>query len=265
MNYYEVLGVSETATDKEIKKAYKGLVKKYHPDVFKGEKSLAETKIKEINEAYETLSDIVLRSEYDKSLFVPSFSDDDLDYSSDNSDVLKRYEDLYKYDYYKQRYTTNYYGVSRDDLRSNKVKVSSANSKVNDSDFILGSKSRFILVIGLGMVFLLIVLLWLLSYLGSLMSSNSNRTNMGSRYDVYNLPYIYFDMSFDEVKDLLGSPDSTENKNGLLYAYWGESYIIFNNDNLVSGWRNNGDFYTDTVTGEQSKKIFDLYNSLQSF
>ena len=56
MNYYDILGISTTATNAEIKKAYKTLVKKYHPDVFDGDKSVADSKIKQLNEAYEVLS-----------------------------------------------------------------------------------------------------------------------------------------------------------------------------------------------------------------
>ncbi|MDR2400021.1 MAG: DnaJ domain-containing protein [Deferribacteraceae bacterium] len=64
MNYYEVLGVPKTATQEEIKKAYRALARKYHPDVNKNDKS-AETKFKEISEAYATLSDADKKSQYD--------------------------------------------------------------------------------------------------------------------------------------------------------------------------------------------------------
>jgi len=63
-DYYEVLGVSKEASQPEIKKAYRKLVKKYHPDVNK--ESNAEEKFKEVQEAYEVLSDDSKRSAYDQ-------------------------------------------------------------------------------------------------------------------------------------------------------------------------------------------------------
>lgn len=58
MNPYEVLGVSENASDEEIKKAYRELVKKYHPDKYVNNPlaDLAAEKIKEINLAYDTIT-----------------------------------------------------------------------------------------------------------------------------------------------------------------------------------------------------------------
>jgi len=64
-DYYEVLGVDRNASDAEIKKAYRKLAKQYHPDVNPGDKA-AEAKFKEINEAYEVLSDPQKRARYDQ-------------------------------------------------------------------------------------------------------------------------------------------------------------------------------------------------------
>jgi DnaJ-class molecular chaperone len=64
-DYYSTLGVAKTATEKEIKQAYRKLARKHHPDVNPGEKS-AESKFKEINEAYEVLGDPEKRRKYDE-------------------------------------------------------------------------------------------------------------------------------------------------------------------------------------------------------
>lgn len=279
MNYYEILGISNSATNKEIKKAYKTLVKKYHPDVFKGDKSLAEAKIKKINEAYETLSDPKLKLEYDNSLFDLSsnFSNfDNSDFANNSSTSYnsntyntyntsndsKRYEDFYRYNYYK-KYSTNYYGRSRDNLNNKNTN----NTQVENPNVSIGSKQRFIIMLGLGTLFVLISLLVLLSTLKSFLSSefkNFLGDDLTSLENFSSTPYITFDMTFDEVKKLLGTPDSTEFRANNIYAYWKTSYIIFDKNYSVIGWKNNGAFYTDTRTGEESKQIQYLYNTIQN-
>lgn len=68
-DYYEILEVNEKASSEIIEKAYKTLVKKYHPDLYSTvEKKQAEKKLKDINEAYQILSDSFLRSQYDLEL-----------------------------------------------------------------------------------------------------------------------------------------------------------------------------------------------------
>ncbi|WP_036478259.1 DnaJ C-terminal domain-containing protein [Myxosarcina sp. GI1] len=64
-NYYEILGVSKNASSIEIKKAYRTLARRYHPDANPGNKA-AEEKFKDINEAYEILSDQTRRVQYDQ-------------------------------------------------------------------------------------------------------------------------------------------------------------------------------------------------------
>ena len=65
-DYYEVLGVSKDASDAEIKKAFKKLALKYHPDRNPDDPKAAEEKFKEINEAYSVLSNSQKRAQYDQ-------------------------------------------------------------------------------------------------------------------------------------------------------------------------------------------------------
>lgn len=68
-NYYEILEVNQKASIEVIEKAYRVLVKKYHPDLYTGEKRIyAEKKIKDINEAHKILSDAFLKEQYDTEL-----------------------------------------------------------------------------------------------------------------------------------------------------------------------------------------------------
>ena len=68
--YYRVLGVAPGASQDELKKAFRELAKKYHPDIHPGDRN-AEARFKEINEAYEILSDPDKRREYDAKQQTP--------------------------------------------------------------------------------------------------------------------------------------------------------------------------------------------------
>ncbi len=278
MDYYKVLEVSRTASIKDIKKSYKQLVKKYHPDVFEGDKSVAENKIKEINEAYDVLSNPETKKEYDESLEFHS-SENNINYSSEpktpntsNSDYSSpKYEDVYKYDYYK-KYTTNYYGVSKERPHVNN---NVNNSKFDESIF-SKNKAPFIIVVGICMIVVLIILIFLLSSFKKYFNGTANFIDNvevnsfvsdNTTEEYRNLPLISYGMTYNEVKAALGAPDFVETKEGdRYYAYWGSSYIIFDEDDIVVGWRNTGNFRTGIkVETDIDEQLNNLYNSIEPY
>jgi curved DNA-binding protein len=92
-DYYKVLGVQKNASEEEIKKAYRKLAMKYHPDHTKGDKS-AEEKFKKISEAYAVLSDKEKRKEYDtfgSEGFRQRFSQEDIFRGFDFGDIFREF------------------------------------------------------------------------------------------------------------------------------------------------------------------------------
>ena len=92
-DYYKILGVNKTSSDEEIKKAYRKLAMKYHPDHTKGDKT-AEEKFKSISEAYAVLSDKEKRRQYDQfgsSGFQQRYSREDIFRNFDFSDIFKEF------------------------------------------------------------------------------------------------------------------------------------------------------------------------------
>ena len=92
-DYYKLLGVSKDVSDKDLKKAYRKLAMKYHPDQAKGDK-VAEEKFKKINEAYAVLSDKEKRKQYDtfgSDGFHQRFSRDDIFRGFDLGEIFKEF------------------------------------------------------------------------------------------------------------------------------------------------------------------------------
>lgn len=88
-DYYSILGISKNATQEEIKKAYRNLAFKYHPDRNPDDKQ-AEEKFKKISEAYDTLGDEKKRAEYDR------FGSAGTSYNSENSYYQNSYQNYYQ-------------------------------------------------------------------------------------------------------------------------------------------------------------------------
>jgi curved DNA-binding protein len=91
-DYYQILGVNRSAAPEEIKKAYRKLAQKYHPDKAKGNKKEAEAQFKKISEAYAVLSNAEKRKQYDdfgsQEAFRAKFSQEDIFRGFDFSDIF---------------------------------------------------------------------------------------------------------------------------------------------------------------------------------
>jgi molecular chaperone DnaJ len=93
-DYYEVLGVARTASEEEIKRAYRKLAMKYHPDRAEGDKTEAESKFKECAEAYEILADTQKRQRYDQFGHAGIHGQHDFSHM-DVADIFSMFEDIF--------------------------------------------------------------------------------------------------------------------------------------------------------------------------
>ena len=119
MNHYEILGLKKNATQNEIRDAYKKLIKKYHPDLYQGDKTFAEKKTQSINVAYEILSDTEKRKKYDEEI-TPKISIYEYgstnSYNSENYNYNRNYSNsknststsAYSYENYKKNNASQY-------------------------------------------------------------------------------------------------------------------------------------------------------------
>ena len=132
-NYYKILQVDKDASPEIIKVTYKLLVKKNHTDLREGEdKKNAEEKIKEINEAYDVLSNPTKKAEYDQTLINENISQEQYNYILNENMNLKRelnyFHNLYnRNNYYKQK-NTNMYNESNYNINQN-----TSNDEINNN------------------------------------------------------------------------------------------------------------------------------------
>ena len=95
-DYYEILGVTRTASGEEIKRAYRRQAMKYHPDRADGDKAVAELKFKECAEAYEVLSDTSRRARYDQYGHQGVAGTGQHDFSHmDVTDIFSMFDDIF--------------------------------------------------------------------------------------------------------------------------------------------------------------------------
>lgn len=197
MNHYETLGVKRNASQAEIKDAYKALVKKYHPDVYAGDKTFAEKKIKEINAAYDVLSDLLQKQQYDDETFgsaatysyTPknySYTAQERPYNSSNySYTTKRRatsNSKYSYENYKKNYRTSGYEYEKryTDYHRSKTPNSNytyGNSKINEMHDNLtnniSDKFNGLNLKNKALIILAVFILYLIMFVSTYMQMNS--------------------------------------------------------------------------------------------
>lgn len=174
MTYYQILGVKKSASQAEIKDAYKKLMKKYHPDIYKGDKAFAEQKAKEINLAYDVLSNPSSRIAYDEEINPePKYQYTPPKYTSAE-------------DYYQKSSYTNYYNNNPNYYRNtsstyNNVHNGFSEMHNNFSSSVMKSLSKMKLIQKI-ILFLLILLIYIVFILLSL-SNFGKITNSTSTED----------------------------------------------------------------------------------
>ncbi len=141
-NYYELLEVDKNASKEVIDKAYKILVKKYHPDLQdESSKLKCEQKIKEINEAYEILSDVSKRNEYDKTLKNNFITLEDYNIIIDENMKLKKELNNLKNTFFnKNTYYDNYQNINKNNFNNSSTKYKPNN--FNNTNNIYNNRSN---------------------------------------------------------------------------------------------------------------------------
>ena len=188
MTHYDVLGVSKNATREEIRKAYKNLVKKYHPDLYGGDKSYADKKTKEINIAYDVLTDDESRKKYDEEIakeagtysYTEPTQTDPYGARTIYEEVLRDYKNRYK-DYFDNRNNaSNSYGSYQSGKSSSKKKKKIYSykkyEKINElcEEWDIGTSLKIGIFIGI--ILLLAVFIFLNSYVKTLKYSSNSST-----------------------------------------------------------------------------------------
>ena len=182
-NYYKILQVDKDASPEIIKVAYKLLVKKNHPDLKEGsEKQIAEEKIKEINEAYDVLSDPSKKSEYDLNLINEFISQEQYNTILNENMNLKKelnyFNNLYNKNNYAKRQYSNMYDNTwaKNYTQTNSQNNYNANSNnINKNNYKTDSKEKLKTFIAIILTFLIIFAIfnipfikeYLLDFLGS--------------------------------------------------------------------------------------------------
>ena len=202
-NYYEILEVDKNASDEIIKVAYKALVKKYHPDLKEGNAKInAEDKIKQINEAYDILSNPEKKYEYDQNLINEDISKEQYEIVLNENMNLKKELNIYRnniynsyrknYKYTKENFNNNYYNTNyNNDNNSQNNTYKEQNSNINNNNFKENISERLKTLIAIFITLLILFIIYNIPFIKDLFSSF-----LGSHYIflviIIIIAYIYF-------------------------------------------------------------------------
>ena len=152
-NFYDILRVSEDATQEQIKDAYIELISKYHPDVYSGDKDYAESYTAVLTEAYSVLKDPKRREEYDltQNITKPRQSNSD-----DKNFSNKNYHSDYIYEY-----QNSHRGVNLDQERSRKYFKGAKRKSKNIFKRLFKSKLFYALLFFFGIEMIIIIFIYL--------------------------------------------------------------------------------------------------------
>ncbi len=239
MTHYEILGIRKTASTDEIKTAYKQLVKKYHPDVYPGDKTFAEKKTQEINEAYDVLSDPDKKREYDELISphtTTTYTPPDYSgYTYDQSFYKKEHTSKrnaqaqgskYSYENYKKTYnSSNTYDYNRRYTDYHRSKTPNSNyagnnpepSSISKDSIIKLSKSSKLFIIGFILILYVIFFISNILELSNIMESSKSNSKQSEPTSVQ-----------DKTSDKETSKDKNKDKDSDFnydYDFDIESYI----------------------------------------
>lgn len=194
MNHYEVLGVKKNASQKEIREAYKKLVKKYHPDLYQGDKTFAEKKTQSINVAYDILSNPETKSAYDEELnpkpsytsnysSYSNYSNPNTSYTKPNYNTNNTKSSNYSYDNYKRTYsntTEDFYQRRYTDYHRSKTPNSNYGTTYNQDtiiDKLFSSNAQKILAISIIFVIYFMTLFLNIANFNNYYTKNETKNN----------------------------------------------------------------------------------------
>lgn len=207
MTHYEILGVSKNASQEEIRNAYKKLIKQYHPDLYQGDKNFAERKTKEINEAYDTLSDATKKYDYDISITPTYEATNTTNYSYTPPKYSSEYNPYSSYNnYYKNRYSSKYNTNTRTQSNNNYYQKTDKREVIYD-EFAKKLGANLAVVLFVFIIYLIIFIATIMQFRAYKSSHKSNQTTVTTNKNT-SAPNNYTDETDEfDINDYISDSD----------------------------------------------------------